>query len=81
MRFCLAALRFLSSVHAAGKLTIDQAIDHRELSDLQFSPDGRRVALNVQDPPTATRPAQRHIWVFDIQTRELRKWTTRYLGK
>src|SRR5438093_281967 len=59
MRFCVGALLILSSLQAAEKLTIDQAIDHHELSDLQFSPDGKRVAFNVQEPPTATKPAQR----------------------
>src|SRR5215468_203174 len=75
MRLCSTALLLLSSVYAADKLTIDQAIDHRELSDLQFSPDGKHVAFCVQEPPTATKTAQRHIWVFDTDTRELRQWT------
>ena len=70
-----AALLLLTCVHAADKLTLDQAIDHRELSDLQFSPDGKHVAFCVQEPPTATKTAQRHIWMFDTDTRTLRQWT------
>src|SRR5437764_2612170 len=75
MRFFAGAFFLLSILHAADKLTIDQAIDHRELSDLQFSPDGKRVAFCVQEPPAGTKPAQRHIWAFETDTRELRPWT------
>lgn len=76
MRPLLAALVCLSALHAADPLTIDQVMAIREPSDLQFSPDGARVAFTVQEPPTATRPAQRHIWVLDTRTRELRQWTS-----
>jgi len=75
MRLCATALLLLGCLHGADKLTIDQAIDNRELSDLQFSPDGKRVAFCVQEPSTATKTAQRHIWVFDTGTHELRQWT------
>lgn len=76
MRFLPAALLLLASVYAADQLTIDQAIDIREPADLQFSADGRRVAFTLQEPPTATRPAQRHIWVLDTATRQPRQWTS-----
>lgn len=75
MRFLPCALFLLASLQAADSLTIDQAIDIRELSDLQFSPDGARVAFVVQEPPAAAKPAQRHIWVFDTRSRVLRQWT------
>jgi dipeptidyl aminopeptidase/acylaminoacyl peptidase len=76
MRLFPAALLLLAALHAGDTLTIDQAIDIRELADLQLSRDGRRAAFTVQEPPTATRPAQRHIWVFDTQSRQLRQWTS-----
>ena len=75
MRFLPCALLLLASLHAADTLTIDQAIDIREPSDLQFSSDGQHVAFTVQEPPTAAKTAQRHIWVFDTQSRRLRQWT------
>ena len=75
MKICIAVLLFLTGLQAADRLTIDQAIDIREPSDLQFSPDGQRVALTVQEPPAA-KPAQRHIWVYDTASRDLRQWTT-----
>jgi dipeptidyl aminopeptidase/acylaminoacyl peptidase len=76
MRLVLSALLCLTWIHAADRLTIDQVVDIREPADLQFSPDGARVALSVQEPPTAAKPAQRHIWVLDTGTRELRQWTS-----
>ena len=55
-------------------LTIEKAMQVREPSDLQFSPDGKRLALVLQEP-VAGKVSQRHIWVFDVETRELRQWT------
>jgi len=74
MRLCTAAFLFLAALDAAAPLTIDKAVDIRELSDLQFSPDGKRVAIVVQEPPTS-KPAQRHIWVYETDSHELRQWT------
>ena len=74
MRLLVSAFLCAAALHAAG-LTVDQAIDIREPSDLQFSPDGRFVAFTVQEPPTASKPAQRHVWVLDTASREVRQWT------
>jgi len=74
MRLSITAFVFLAALHAAGPLPIDKALDIRELSDLQFSPDGKRVAFTVQEPP-ATKPAQRHIWVYETGSHELYQWT------
>ena len=63
---------------AADPLTIEKAMQVREPSDLQFSPDGRRVALTLQEP-VADHPSVRHIWVYDLAKHELRQWT--YSGK
>ena len=61
-------------VLGADKLTIEKAMQVREPSDLQFSPDGKRLALDCQEP-VANKGSQRHIWVFDVETRDLRQWT------
>jgi dipeptidyl aminopeptidase/acylaminoacyl peptidase len=60
---------------SADKLTVEKAIQVREPSDLHFSPDGKRVALTVQEPP-AGRASLRHIWMYDAATRETRQWTS-----
>jgi acylaminoacyl-peptidase len=69
-----AALLLALAAWAADPLTIDKALQVYDLSEPQFSPDGRRVALTVQEPP-ASKPAQRHIWVYDTVSHELRQWT------
>jgi dipeptidyl aminopeptidase/acylaminoacyl peptidase len=77
MRLALAALVSLAAMEAAGPLTIDQAMSIREPADLQFSPDGARVAFTLQEPASAaSKTAQRHIWVLDVATREIRQWTS-----
>jgi dipeptidyl aminopeptidase/acylaminoacyl peptidase len=58
----------------ADKLTIEKTMQVREPSDLQFSPDGKRVALTLQEPG-GDKPAVRHIWVYDLAQHELRQWT------
>jgi dipeptidyl aminopeptidase/acylaminoacyl peptidase len=58
----------------AEKLTIEKAMQVREPSDLQWAPDGKRVALTLQEP-AADKPPVRHIWVYDLAKRELRQWT------
>ncbi|HLH39561.1 MAG TPA: S9 family peptidase [Bryobacteraceae bacterium] len=60
---------------SADRLTVEKAIQVREPSDLHFSPDGRRVAFTVQEPPDG-RGSARHIWVYDTATQETRQWTT-----
>ena len=59
---------------AADPLTIEKAMLVREPSDLQFSPDGQRVALTLQEP-LPDKPSVRHIWVYDLARHELRQWT------
>ena len=62
-------------VLSADKLTIEKAMQVREPSDLQFSPDGKRVALTLLEPG-GDKPAVRHIWVYNLTQRELRQWTS-----
>src|SRR5580704_2644537 len=64
----------LSLSFGADKLTIEKAIQVREPSDLQFSPDGKRVAFTVQEP-AAGRNSPRHVWVYDLAAHDLRQWT------
>ena len=71
-----AALILLSVgfLTAADKLTVEKALQVRELSDLQISPDGNRVAFVVQEQ--GPKAPLRHIWVFDGASREMRQWTS-----
>ncbi len=76
MRKTQTLLLLLAGVaFAANELTVEQAIQVREPSDLHFSPDGKRLALTVQEPPTG-RAALRHIWLYDAATHETRQWTS-----
>lgn len=56
-------------------LTPEQAIKRRLLSDLKLSPDGKRIALVVTEPVKGTEQT-RNIWVYDIEAREIRHFTT-----
>lgn len=56
------------------QLTPEQAISRRQLSDVRISPDGERVCFVVSEPPKgATR--SRHIWMLDLRSREVRRFT------
>ncbi|MFB3902363.1 MAG: prolyl oligopeptidase family serine peptidase [Acidobacteriota bacterium] len=47
----------------------------RKLDNLEVSPDGRRVAFEVQEPPQG-KVVRQNIWVLDLASRELRRFTT-----
>lgn len=67
---------FASSVALeAAQLTPEQTMKRRQLYDLRLSPDGSRIALTVSEPVEGTEQ-NRDIWVFDIKSRHLRKFTT-----
>ena len=55
-------------------LTSEMSLTLRRPTDLQFSPDGSRLAFVVQEPPEGTN-RQRHIWMLDVRSRELRQFT------
>ena len=59
---------------AKKQLTPEMAITQRSESDVRFSPDGRRVAVVVNDALKGTG-RKRHIWVLDVSTRQLRQFT------
>jgi dipeptidyl aminopeptidase/acylaminoacyl peptidase len=59
-------------------LTPEASLNLRTISDLQFSPDGSRLAFVVSEPPKGERRA-RHIWLYDQQSGGIRQFT--YSGK
>src|SRR6266850_2784934 len=59
---------------AAKVLTPEASLNLRTISDVQFSPDGRRLAFVVTEPPKGERRA-RHIWLFDKQSGSIRQFT------
>jgi dipeptidyl aminopeptidase/acylaminoacyl peptidase len=59
---------------AAKLLTPEAALSLRSISDLQFSPDGLRVAFVVTEPPKGERRA-RHIWLYEKTSNSARQFT------
>jgi dipeptidyl aminopeptidase/acylaminoacyl peptidase len=55
-------------------LTPGASLNLRSISDLQYSPDGTRLALVVTEPSKGTGRA-RHIWVHDAQDSGVRQYT------
>jgi dipeptidyl aminopeptidase/acylaminoacyl peptidase len=55
-------------------LTPDASLNLRSISDLQFSPDGSRLAFVVSEPPKGERRA-RHIWLYDKPSGAIRQFT------
>jgi dipeptidyl aminopeptidase/acylaminoacyl peptidase len=55
-------------------LTPAAALNLRSISDLQFSPDGTRVAFVVAEPAKGERRA-RHIWLYDKKSGAVRQFT------
>jgi dipeptidyl aminopeptidase/acylaminoacyl peptidase len=60
---------------APGKLLTPQAsLNVRSITDLQFSPDGSRLAFVVAEPPKEKGRA-RHIWVYEKENGVVRQFT------
>jgi dipeptidyl aminopeptidase/acylaminoacyl peptidase len=55
-------------------LTPEASLNLRTISDLQFSPDGARVAFVVTEPSKGERRA-RHIWIFERKPGVVRQFT------
>jgi len=55
-------------------LTPEALISLRHLSDLEFSPDGSRLAFVVSEPPKADLRAG-HIWLYDVPNNSFRQLT------
>ncbi|HJZ62886.1 MAG TPA: S9 family peptidase [Candidatus Acidoferrum sp.] len=87
--FCLAGLAFLLAADgtAFGQekkaeeskvLAPEDFLNLRAIQDLQFSPDGRRVAFVVSDPLTGQKRT-RHIWMYDLASKK--SWQFTYSEK
>jgi dipeptidyl aminopeptidase/acylaminoacyl peptidase len=78
----LGILTVAATIVAQGKpaadmaklLTPETSLNLRSISDLQFSPDGVRVAFIVTEPPKGERRA-RHIWLYDKKSGAVRQFT------
>src|SRR6266852_5479285 len=55
-------------------LTPEASLNLRSISDLQFSPDGNRLAFVVTEPAKGERRA-RHIWIYEKQFGSIRQFT------
>ncbi len=55
-------------------LTPEDSLNLRTISDVQFSPDGNRLAFVVTEPAKGERRA-RHIWLYEKQSGSLRQFT------
>jgi dipeptidyl aminopeptidase/acylaminoacyl peptidase len=64
-----------NSAAAQGKLlTPEASMNVRSISDLQFSPDGSRLAFVVAEPPKEKGRA-RHIWIYEKGNGVVRQFT------
>lgn len=63
-----------AAADTAKLLTPAAALNLRSISDLQFSPDGARVAFVLTEPPKAERRA-RHIWLYEKKSGAVRQFT------
>jgi dipeptidyl aminopeptidase/acylaminoacyl peptidase len=78
--FVLAILAMPLAAQEAAKadapklLTPEVSLNLRTISDLQFSPDGSRLAFVVSEPPKGEHRA-RHIWLYDKQSGGIRQFT------
>ena len=63
-----------SKANAPKLLTPEASLNLRSISDLQFSPDGNRLAFVVTEPAKGERRA-RHIWIYEKQSGSLRQFT------
>ena len=69
-----AAGQDTSTAEKNALLTPQASLNLRSISDLQFSPDGTRLAFVVAEPPKGTVRA-RHIWVYEKRTGTARQFT------
>ena len=69
------SLEFAQSVETKSDKTktaalgVEQAISLRPIGDLQFSPDGRRLAFTVARAPKDS-PREQEIWMLNVQSRK-----------
>jgi len=70
----MAVTQEKTATDAAKLLTPEASLNLRSISDLQFSPDGARVAFVVAEPPKGERRA-RHIWLYEKESGAVRQFT------
>jgi dipeptidyl aminopeptidase/acylaminoacyl peptidase len=70
----MAVAQEKTATDAAKLLTPEASLNLRSISDLQFSPDGARVAFVVAEPPKGERRA-RHIWLYEKESGAVRQFT------
>jgi dipeptidyl aminopeptidase/acylaminoacyl peptidase len=63
-----------SKANAPKLLTPEASLNLNNISDLQFSSDGNRLAFVVTEPAKGERRA-RHIWIYEKQSGALRQFT------
>jgi dipeptidyl aminopeptidase/acylaminoacyl peptidase len=69
-----AVARGQTPINAPKVLTPEASLNLHSISDLQFSPDGSRVAFVVTEPPKGERRA-RHIWLYQKESGAVRQFT------
>jgi dipeptidyl aminopeptidase/acylaminoacyl peptidase len=63
-----------SKANAPKLLTPEASLNLRNISDLQFSPNGSRLVFVVTEPAKGERRA-RHIWIYEKQSGTIRQFT------
>ncbi|MGH9742796.1 MAG: S9 family peptidase, partial [Candidatus Acidiferrum sp.] len=63
-----------AAVDAGKRLTPEASLNVRAISDLQFSPGGKRVVFVVTEPPKDMERV-RHIWLYEKKTGAVRQIT------
>src|SRR6202049_746274 len=63
------------NVEHAKLLTVEAALNLRSVSELQFSPDGARLAFTVTEPAKGTGRLK-HIWIYEQQGDVVRQFTS-----
>jgi dipeptidyl aminopeptidase/acylaminoacyl peptidase len=63
-----------SKASSFNPLTPEASLNMRSISDLQFSPDGNRLAFVVTEPAKGERRA-RHIWLYEKRSGAIRQFT------
>jgi len=63
-----------AKAEAAKTLTVEAALNLRMISDVQFAPDGNRVAFVVTEPAKGERRA-RHVWIYEKPSGAVRQFT------
>jgi dipeptidyl aminopeptidase/acylaminoacyl peptidase len=72
--FCAVLLLASSLVLAQTPLLPGQLLDRYEFGELQWSPDGRRLAVVVEEP-VLTEGQVSHIWMYDADDSQFRQLT------